>query len=285
LAEVSRIRHIKRADLPEVAKLLTEGFPLRSRAYWEAGLARLAERITPKGFEQYGFVVERGGLTGVILTISSDHQTPDGPRVYTNISSWTVGPLSGVTDALRLMRRATSESEATVTSLSAAPDTLQTLRRLGFQCWTSGQVVGVGTASTRQARVLDLEAAFAAGLNEPRASILADHAAMGHLTPCLQVGDTLTPLIFLPRHIERIVPIRAAQLIYCARLAELLPHTAIVWRWLARRGYPLIIADSSGPVPGIKGRYYPARSAKYYRGPNPGMDCDHTYSEMVYFGL
>ena len=281
----SQIRPIGPADLPEVVTLLTEGFPGRPRAYWEVGLTRLGERAEPPGTEQYGYVIDHGGLTGVILAISSDHATPEGPRVYTNISSWAVRPSSGILDALQLLRRAASAPEATVTTLSAVPDTLKMMRRLGFQCWTEGQVVGIGTASTGRAGVLDLEAARAAGLDERRASVLANHAAMGCLTPCLQVRDGLTPLIFLPRRIERPVPVRAAQLIYCAHLTDLLPHTAVVWRWLAARGYPLMIVDASGPLPGIRGRYYPGRAAKYYRGPNPGMDCDHTYSEMVYLGF
>jgi hypothetical protein len=285
MAAVSAIRPIGPADLPAVAALLAAGFPQRPRGYWEAGLTRLGERPTPPGTEQYGYVLDHGSPTGVILTISSDHATPEGPRVYTNISSWAVQPSSGVLGPLQLLRRAVSAPEATVTTLSAVPDSLETLRRLGFQCWSEGQVVGIGTASTGQAKVLDLDAAQAAGLNERQASILADHAAMGCLTPCVLVRGALTPLIFLRRRIERLVPIPAAQLIYCAHLANLLPHTGVVWRWLAAHGYPLMIVDASGPLPGIRGRYYPGRAAKYYRGPNPGMDCDHTYSEMVYLGF
>jgi hypothetical protein len=58
-----------------------------------------------------------------------------------------------------------------------------------------------------------------------------------------------------------------------------------VWAALARRGYPFMLVDASGPVAGLTGRYVPAKASKYIKGPLPAKAIDHTYSEMVLLGF
>lgn len=46
-----------------------------------------------------------------------------------------------------------------------------------------------------------------------------------------------------------------------------------------------MLVDASGPIEGLMGRYFPARAAKYYKGPMPLYAIDHSYSEMIYIGF
>lgn len=44
-----RCRPLALADVGAVTDLLCEGFPKRSRAYWEGGLDRMGARAVPEG--------------------------------------------------------------------------------------------------------------------------------------------------------------------------------------------------------------------------------------------
>lgn len=279
-----RIRPIEDADLPAVIDILCEGFPRRDAAYWRAGLARLAARQVPEGMEKYGYVIEDDGPKGVVLAISSLHAGEgEAPRVFTNISSWCVLSSHRGPAAKALYQHAARHPEVTSTNLSAAAHTLKTLDRFGFQPWSTGQTVGIATGRRGGARVLGPGAALAAGLDRATHRILADHAAMGCEAFCLETAAGLVPLVFLQRKVRGWIP--AAQLIYCQDLNALLAEGRAAWLHLLRRGLPLLILDASGPLDGIRGKFYPGRAAKYFRGPRPVHAVDHTYSEMVYLGF
>ena len=77
----------------------------------------------------------------------------------------------------------------------------------------------------------------------------------------------------------------AAQLIYCEDINILKSNSMVINKWLFSQGYPIMLVDSSGPFSGMKGKFFPGKSAKYFKGPAPKFDIDHTYSEMVYLGF
>ena len=58
-----------------------------------------------------------------------------------------------------------------------------------------------------------------------------------------------------------------------------------IYLWLLARGYPALLVDGSGPIIGLKGKYFPGKAAKYYKGQFPLYAVDHTYSEMIYIGF
>jgi hypothetical protein len=67
-----RSRQIIESDFAAVIDLLTEGFPVRSRRYWESALAALASHATPPGLPKFGYLLESdGNAVGVILLIYS----------------------------------------------------------------------------------------------------------------------------------------------------------------------------------------------------------------------
>ena len=160
------IRQIGERDLPQVASLLTESFPRRSRSYWETGLAKLGARPSLPGRPRYGYVIDDDGIRGVVLTISSRHGKEAKEMTLTNISSWCVAPSHRGPAAASLYAHATGDSGVTYSNLSAAPHTLKTITRLGFQEWTAGQVVGIGRGTSPDfSGIVSVEDATSKGLS------------------------------------------------------------------------------------------------------------------------
>jgi len=282
------IREIQDDDRDAVVGLLCEGFPTRSPAYWRTGLDRLAGRERPPTTEKYGYALTDGDeLHGAVLTIPSAHEGADGPMVLVNVSSWCARPTFRGPPAKELFRRASSRDDISYTDLSAEVHTIKTITGFGFEEWTAGQMLAVGVhrrgASGKADRVLTPAEAERAGLAPDECAVLADHERLGCLALCLETDGRLIPMVFVRRRIKGLLP--CAQLIYCRDLTDLVDHGRQIWAWLTRRGFPLLLVDASAPVPGLTGRYVAGRSAKYVRGPRPGMAVDHTYSEMVLLGF
>jgi len=278
------IRQIGERDLPQVATLLTESFPRRSRSYWETGLAKLGARPSLPGRPRYGYVIDDDGIRGVLLAISSRHGKEGEEMTMTNISSWCVAPSHRGPAAATLYAHAASGSGVTYTNLSAAPHTLKIITRLGFQEWTAGQIVGIGRGTSPDfSGIVSVEDATSEGLSAREVAVLRDHQELACLAFCVRIKDRVAPVIFLRRKVQGIIP--CAQLIYCRHLRDFLDHSRAINVHLARMGYPLLILDANGPVQGVLGRYVPGKAAKYFKGTKPGLDVDHTYSEMVYFGF
>jgi hypothetical protein len=87
------IRELEERDLPELARIMAEGFPRHSRAFWENCLRLIKQRDRAPGTPQYGYGIEADGLKGAALALGSLHGPPDSPQTIVNISSWTVRPL------------------------------------------------------------------------------------------------------------------------------------------------------------------------------------------------
>ena len=51
----------------------------------------------------------------------------------------------------------------------------------------------------------------------------------------------------------------------------------------SRRGFPLVVVDSNGPLAGVPGRYQ-AMKPKYYRGANRPRLGDAAFTERAVFG-
>jgi hypothetical protein len=279
------IRELEDADLGQLAGLLTEGFSRHSLSFWEASLARLRARKAAPGTPQYGYGIEDGGLQGAALALGSLHGPAGSPQTIVNISSWTVRASHRGTAAKALYEHASSFDGPTYSNLSAASHTLKTITRFGFREGTAGQVIGVGTrqSSSTPRRVIPLKDAQFAGLSAEKLELLQYHQDRGCIVFCLELADRLAPLIFLPRRVARGIPV--AQLIYCELLSDIIDHSRLIYLSLLARGWATLLVDASGPIPGILGRYFPGKAAKYYKGALPLYAVDHTYSEMIYIGF
>jgi hypothetical protein len=223
-------------------------------------------------------------MRGLVLAIPSVHEHPAGIQTFVNISSWYVQPSHRGAPAKELYAYASSRhADVTYTNLSAAAHTQKAIRAIGFQEWTAGQMLCVGTASSPgRKRIVPAGDCRAAGLAEPVARTLADHEEAGCIAFCLETRTKLAPFIFLRRRVK-MMP--CAQLIYCESLDDLVENGRTISASLAKRGHPAMIVDTSGPVPGLLGRYVPGKASKYFRGPAPRLAVDHAYSEMIFLGF
>jgi hypothetical protein len=279
------IRELEEPDLPELAQILAEGFPRLSRAYWDNCLRIIRDRDRAPGTPQFGYGIEADGLKGAALALGSLHGPADSPQTIVNISSWTVRPSHRGPPAKELYRYASQFDNLTYSNLSAASHTLKTISQFGFREGTAGQILAVGIrkAPPSAIRIVAIHDAERAGLAPRKAEMLRYHANRGFIAFCLELPDRLAPFIFLPRRIRPGIPV--AQLIYCEQMEDFQDNSRSIYLWLLAQGYPALLVDGSGPIIGLKGKYFPGKAAKYYKGQFPLYAVDHTYSEMIYIGF
>lgn len=279
------IRELERADLSEAAQVLAEGFPRHSLERWQDRLQILERRSAAPGTAAIGYGLDIDGLQGVGLTIGSLHGPVDARQTIVNGSSWTVRPAHRGVAAIELYRRSMSGEGLTFSNLSAGPHTLSAIKMCGFTEYTAGMMIGIGTARAKgsRRRILQLGEAERAGLSPERAAMMRYHKSRRCLTFCVDTNERLAPLMFIARPMRG--GIRVAQLMYCEQIGDLVDNSRDVTLEIWKRGCAALLVDASGPIKGLKGRYYHNLDPKFYKGPRPFYAIDHSYSELIYFGL
>ncbi len=279
-----RLRQITENDQEGVLKLLREGFPRRSASYWDSAWAKLVNLKKPEGLSQLGYVIDVGGeLEGVILVIAAQSLAGLGSKKRANLSSWYVRPKYR-SFATMLLSRACKDKDVTFLNVSAAEHTYSICEALGFVRYSEGQIAAMPVLSKRHAGLhLKPFTGEATGLTEMERQVLRDHQAFGCICLVGTENGAAQPLIFVKRQIKGAIP--AAQLIYCRSIDQFLRYAKPVGSYLARRGMFFVILDSSGPIDGLKGKYYAGKSPKYYKGPEPPRQGDLAYTEIALFGI
>lgn len=288
MAAAFEIREIVDDDLPQVVRLLCEGFTERTPEYWQTGLGKIANRERPADTEKYGYVlVADDALRGVILTISSVHEDGSEKQTVINVGSWYVQPPFRGPPARELYGHACGRDGITYTNLSPALHTINTIRSFGFEEWTAGQMIAVGLkwdqSSLQKNRIVSSSRLADAEICPSEKKLLADHESLGCLAFCMDTPDGASPFIFVRRRVKGFIP--CAQLIYCRDLTDLVRHGLTISSWLMMRGFPLLLVDASASIEGLLGHYVAGRASKYFKGPRPIKAIDHTYSEMVFLGF
>lgn len=279
------IRELEKSDLPEAARILAEGFPTRSLESWQNRLRILERRAPAPGTPRFGYGLDVDGLQGVGLTIGSLHGPLGARQTIINGSSWTVRPAYRGPAAIQLYRGSMRGAGITFSNLSSGQRARQIIKALGFEEYTVGAViaVGLGRAPGPKRRIVSLSNAERAGLSPERAEMMRYHQALGCLTFCIEANDRLAAFVFLLRSMRG--GFRIAQLIYCERMDDLIDNSRAITVEAWKRGCVAMLVDASGPIRGLKGRYCPNLEPKYYKGLPPFYAIDHSYSELVYFGL
>jgi hypothetical protein len=275
------IRQLEHSDLSETARILAEGFPRHSLECWQARLRTLAQRDPAPGTPFFGYGLYVDGLQGVGLTIGSLHGPPEARQTIVNGSSWTVRPAHRGAAALELYRRSMSGKGMTFSDLSSGANTRKMIKICGFTEYTAGTVIAVGVARARgpKRRIVPLSDAERSGLSPERAEMMRYHEARGCLTFCVDTNGRLAPFMFFARSMKS--GLRVAQLIYCERLRDLIDNSLAITVEALKRGCAALLVDASGPIEGLKGRYFPSLEPKYYKGPAPLYAIDHSYSELI----
>jgi hypothetical protein len=280
-----RARQINEADFVGLTDLLTRGFRIRSRNYWRRAFAQLASHPTPAGLPRYGYLLECDGRpVGVILLIFSSIPERNGSTIRCNLSSWYVEPQFRSHAAL-LIAKAIKHQNVTYVNISPALHTRPIIEAQGFSRYGNGQFVSVPALSSRpdgdRARVLGLHE-LPDGPAEDRA-LLLDHRTYGCISLWCATADRAYPFVFVPRWLKGVIPV--AQLIYCPDIDDFVRFARPIGRYLARRGRPLVIIDSNGPIAGLAGKYFDGRAPKYFKGIATPRLGNLAYTEAVMFGL
>jgi hypothetical protein len=281
-------REIDKADIGGAVDLLTTGFrsDRRSRAFWVRAFRRLSEHATPEGFPKYGYLLEcKGTPVGLILLIFSSIPVDGAKRIRCSVSSWYVDPAFRCY-APMFVSRALRHKNVTYYNITPRRHTYPILEAQGYVRYCTGRFVSVPmlSTSTNGCRVKMVTRDIRADEDLPSAEIdlLLVHASYGCMSLTCSSANGSHPFVFMPRKKFGLVPF--AYLAYCRDVKEFVQFAGPLGRFLAGRGFPLIVLDSNGPVPGLIGIYSDS-FPKYFKGPVQPRLGDYAYSERVMFGV
>jgi hypothetical protein len=281
-----RSRQITESDFTGVVDLLTEGFPVRSPRYWQSALAALASHGTPPGLPKYGYLLEQDGSpVGVILLIYSAIAAGGTTTLRCNVSSWYVQP-EFRSHASLLISQATKRKDITYINVSPALHTLPIIGAQGFMPYSSGRFLALPAISEGgrddTAKIAGIDAPPQVRFEPSELELLKVHQRFGCLSLWCTTADEALPFVFMPQTVKGIIP--CMQLVHCRDIGDFVRFARPLGRYLAKRGRPVVIIDSNGPIPGLVGRYFDGKSPKYYKGPRRPNFGDLAYTETVMFG-
>jgi hypothetical protein len=275
-----RLRQITDADLPAIARLLSEGFPRRTTDYWRVGLQRHADRPRPDGYPTYGFCLDSGGEpVGVILLLFSCVASPDGKAIRCNVSSWYVRPDFRSYGSL-LITSTTRNKSVTYFNISPAPHTWSTVEAQGFSMYCKGQMYGLPILSRARSVQVVTFSDQQFKMSAQDIDLLRQHAAFGCLSVVVRDGDADHPFVFQKRYVKRLLPV--FRLLYCRSIDEFLCYAGNIGRFLMRRGAVLVQFDANQPAP-MAGWFSDTRGRNYSKGARPPRLGDLAFTEAALF--
>jgi hypothetical protein len=286
-APAIRCRQIGEADVPAVARLLSRGFPNRSRRFWLRALTRLEEYQPPEGLPKYGYLLEtKGEAVGAILLIFSTMGDGEQATTRCNLSSWYVDPAFR-TYATLLVSHALCHKDVTYLNVSAAPHTWPIIEAQGFARYCDGIFIAAPVLQAffkrDDVRVFDASRQPTAAFDAADQLILSRHAAHGCISLWCEAEGRAYPFVFRPRFVKNLLP--CAQMIYCGDIADFIRFAGPIGRYLARRGKPFVILDSNGAIPGLLGVFCHGSMTKYFKGPQRPRLGDLAYTEYAVLGI
>lgn len=282
-----RCRLIGEADIEGVIKLLTQGFPGRTRGYWARAMQQLARRETPAPYPRFGYMLEADGTqVGVILLIFSTQYGRGEQQVRCNISSWYADPRYRGYASL-LIAAAVRHKHVTYVNISPGADTGPVIEAQGFSRYCFGEIMAIPALSlpVPDTCVREFDACHDHGLalGEEERDILLSHIGYGCLAYVVTEKSKVNPFVFLPRRILRgLVP--TLQLVYCRDVRDFARYAGPIGRALMRHGHLFVRLDAASPLPALVGKYLPDRVPRYFKGPEQPRIGDLAFSEDVLFG-
>jgi hypothetical protein len=281
-----RCRQIEDADLESVYDLLIKSGFFDDRTFWLRALRRLSEHTPPPGYPKYGFLLEVNGVpVGMLLLISALIPGDAGPRVRCNVSCWYVWPAFRAYGSL-LVSQALRYKEATYINISPLQHTFDLLAAQGYTRYCEGVFTCVPALtprwSTASIAFVSPETAPGPDLPEAEVALLHDHVHYGCLSLVVTAGGRRQPFVFDVRWQFGVIGV--ATLIYCRSVDAFVAVAGPIGRFLARRGFFLVVIDANGPIRGLVGRYSTA-TPKYFKGPERPRLGDLAYSERAVINL
>jgi hypothetical protein len=241
------LRPLDEDDFPLAAALLAEGFPVRTRAQWDAGL-QLLKRYAGNaacGVPYGRLLVVDGQAVGIALTPASERQRADGSRVtLVNFSSWYVREEHRWRAPL-MLRALVADPRATYLDLTPLPQVEKILQVVGFRAVNDGTTVAslplcaAGTA--HGARVRELTDADRLPPGSPPREMLLAHRDLGCVPLLLEHEGGSTLFVYRPRPLRRMP---AARLKYIGSHRLLRRHLPALARHLVARGLLFLSWDT-----------------------------------------
>ena len=281
-----RCREIEPVDFDRIIDLLIAGYGIRNRNFWQHRFDRLSQHSPPSGFPKYGYMLDcNNRAVGVIFTIFSSVVIRGTPKIRCYVASWYVQPRFR-SYAQFLASRALSDKRVTYLNITPTQEVRPVLEAQGYVKFCSGRFVAVPSLSRTccDARIeLGAPTACAsAGLPSWEIELLAQHTKFGCISLLYSSDAGTHPFVFQPRLKAGVV--RFARLIYCRDLEDFVRAAGSLGRFLARRGFPLVLLDANGPIRGLRGKYSNGHP-KYFRGPDEPHLGDMAYSTRVIFNF
>jgi hypothetical protein len=279
-------RRIRPADLPQITDLLCEGFPNRTKAYWQDGLRHLASLAAPGEPARFGYVLAVDEvLVGVLLLIA--HNNVDHQHAQCNVSSWYVRPVYRAYAPI-LVAHAVRDAEVGYVNISPAKHTLPIIEAQSFVKAVEGCFIGLPALAARRPGIVvnsyPDEFSRLRHLTVEDDCLLRNHAAFGCVCLWLETAEGGYPFVFRKR-VLRLGRLPCAMLLYCRCLEVLERFAGPVGRALLRHGLPLMVAGTERPLRGIIGRHFPTKMPIYYKGAMKPRSGDLSYTEAALFGI
>jgi hypothetical protein len=281
-----RCRQIEQTDIDPVAALLTRGFPVHTRQFWLHALSQLTRHEPPPGLPKYGYLLENQGVVvgAILLICSTAPSSSAAPRC--NLSSWYVEPQFRSYASL-LVSQALRHKNVTYTNVSSAPHTRPIIEAQGFSRYSEGIFIAMpalqGLVGSPKVDVFDADRQPDIHFDPADQHLLRQHAAHGCISLWCGTAEGAYPIVLRPRLIRGYVP--CVQLIYCRDVGDFVRFAGPIGRFAARRGWPFVIIDANGPIPGLAGWFARGRMPKYFKGPQRPRLGDLAYTEYAMLGV
>jgi hypothetical protein len=278
-------REIAERDLSALAHLLARGFPRHTTGFWREVLGRLSTRRTPAGLPRYGFLLEANDTpVGIVLTLFKQGDAERGSPFQCNLSSWYVEPEFRCYASL-LQPRGPAYRDVTFVNITPARHTLPLLEAQGFVQYSSGLFITVPTArGPWNAHVEPFTADTCAGsdLGASVVDLLLEHASYDCISVTCHDPGGRYPFVFKKWQSIRGIP--SAYLVYCQNVEDFVRFAGPLGRFLAWRGFPLVVLDAVGPIAGLVGKFIDDQP-KLFKGPTTPRLGDLAFTERALFGF
>jgi hypothetical protein len=277
-----RCRRIHTADFDAVADLLARGFRIYDRGFWVRRLNRLAEHPTPEGFPRFGYLMECDtALLGAILQIFSAVPVDGRTRIRCYVTGWYVEP-EFRSYAAMFASRILRYKQVTYLNLTPRDYVVPILRAQGYKIYYSKFCVAVPALSLSSHFSHINAAGFNSDIDNSSPTSAEEELIHRHTYyGCISVIYHGTPFVFLPRRRAGVLPY--VRLVYCRKFEDFVRLAGPLGRILARRGFPLVVLDTNGPIKGLIG-LSAGGCTRYFKGPDQPRLGDLAYSPGVVFG-
>lgn len=278
------LRPITRAEMNAAVSLLSEGFPVHSREFWNASVLALLSYAEKRWDGVIGQIASANGReVGICLSIPSMRMAYEAvPHKVINLAAFYMRPGNEWMTTL-FMRRLMKEPGVEYLDVTASKTMRNVLRQLGFADRTTGMViVPAAVAALRPAgtvRILS-RAQLTPDMLSPGRLALLDHHARHQAIPLgVEIDGMVHPLVLIPASRRRL----AGGRIILARDRELIRMSAgALARHLLTLGLFFFEFDSPSPVPILGSRFIREGAPVQTTWPVATPAIDHTFSELLF---